>query len=112
MCLGWRPLLLSARQNFISDSDNKILQSVYERAPNLFGLGGRFNGKSGPVHNVVNWYQNLSADGPRFRIKPYSVQADLGSTVTLMCDVDGNPPPNIVWIHEDSGRVIIVFYST
>lgn len=49
-------------------------------------------------------------DGPRFRIKPYSVQADLGSAVTLMCDVDGNPTPNIVWIHEDSGRVIIVIF--
>lgn len=50
----------------------------------------------------------IFTDGPRFRIKPYSVQADLGSAVTLMCDVDGNPTPNIVWIHEDSGRVIIV----
>ncbi|XP_054285221.1 irregular chiasm C-roughest protein-like [Macrosteles quadrilineatus] len=44
--------------------------------------------------------------GPRFRVKPYSVQADVGATVTLTCDVDGNPKPNIVWIHEDSGRVV------
>lgn len=46
------------------------------------------------------------ADGPHFRTKPKSVQADLGSSVTLTCDVDGNPPPDITWIHEDSARVV------
>ncbi|XP_065202863.1 irregular chiasm C-roughest protein-like isoform X2 [Planococcus citri] len=37
--------------------------------------------------------------GPRFRQKPRSVQADPGTAVNLVCDVDGNPPPDITWIH-------------
>ncbi|KAJ9599144.1 hypothetical protein L9F63_010412, partial [Diploptera punctata] len=43
-------------------------------------------------------------DGPRFRTRPRSIQADLGTTVTLSCDVDGNPPPDIVWIHDDTAK--------
>ncbi|CAB0007579.1 unnamed protein product [Nesidiocoris tenuis] len=43
--------------------------------------------------------------GPRFRKKPQSLQADAGSTVTLTCDVDGNPQPDIVWLHEPTDRV-------
>ncbi|KAF6215510.1 hypothetical protein GE061_010265 [Apolygus lucorum] len=43
--------------------------------------------------------------GPRFRKKPQSIQADSGSTVTLSCDVDGNPQPDIVWLHEPTDRV-------
>uniref|UniRef100_A0A1B6LJR2 Ig-like domain-containing protein n=2 Tax=Graphocephala atropunctata TaxID=36148 RepID=A0A1B6LJR2_9HEMI len=62
------------------------------------------------VHNVVGKSEEAETldigYGPRFRIKPYSVQADVGASVTLTCDVDGNPSPNIVWIHEDSGRVV------
>lgn len=45
-------------------------------------------------------------DGPQFRTKPRSVQADPGTSVTLSCDVDGNPFPDIQWIHEDSNRII------
>ncbi|KAG8322367.1 hypothetical protein J6590_024714 [Homalodisca vitripennis] len=60
------------------------------------------------VHNLVGKSEESETldvgYGPRFRIKPYSVQADVGASVTLTCDVDGNPAPNIVWIHEDSGR--------
>ncbi|XP_024083061.1 irregular chiasm C-roughest protein-like isoform X2 [Cimex lectularius] len=43
--------------------------------------------------------------GPRFRKKPHSIQADQGSTITLTCDVDGNPQPDIVWHHESTNRV-------
>lgn len=45
-------------------------------------------------------------DGPQFRTKPHSVQADLGASVTLSCDVDGNPFPDISWFHEDNSRVV------
>lgn len=48
---------------------------------------------------------SIVTDGPRFRGKPRSMQADIGASVTLTCDVDGNPPPEIVWIHEDTDRV-------
>jgi hypothetical protein len=47
----------------------------------------------------------MISDGPRFRSRPQSVQADQGSTVTLTCDVDGNPPPDIVWVHQATDRV-------
>lgn len=45
------------------------------------------------------------ADGPKFRHRPQSVQVDLDATVTLVCDVDGNPTPEITWIHEERDRV-------
>ncbi|CAG2062908.1 unnamed protein product, partial [Timema podura] len=44
--------------------------------------------------------------GPRFRTRPQSLQADQGTTLTLSCDVDGNPPPDIVWIHDSTGKVV------
>ncbi|XP_055624106.1 irregular chiasm C-roughest protein-like isoform X2 [Toxorhynchites rutilus septentrionalis] len=44
--------------------------------------------------------------GPVFRSLPTSVEADSNTGVTLICDVDGNPPPDIVWIHDESGRVL------
>lgn len=53
--------------------------------------------------DVLVWL--IFSDGPRFRSKPKIVQADLGSTVTLTCDVDGNPPPDIVWIHKNTEKV-------
>lgn len=34
------------------------------------------------------------------------MQADLGTSVTLSCDVDGNPPPIIVWIYEPTRAVV------
>ncbi|XP_046675352.1 irregular chiasm C-roughest protein isoform X2 [Homalodisca vitripennis] len=62
------------------------------------------------VHNAVGKSEESEAldisYGPRFRSKPRSMQADLGASVTLTCDVDGNPPPDIVWIHEDTDRVV------
>jgi hypothetical protein len=47
----------------------------------------------------------VSPDGPRFRTRPRSIQADLGTTVTLSCDVDGNPPADIEWIHDETAKV-------
>lgn len=34
------------------------------------------------------------------------MEADQGASVTLNCDVDGNPLPDISWIFVDSGRVV------
>lgn len=34
------------------------------------------------------------------------MQADKGASVTLTCDVDGNPTPDISWFHEDNSRVV------
>ncbi|XP_065364987.1 irregular chiasm C-roughest protein [Calliphora vicina] len=44
--------------------------------------------------------------GPVFRQRPVSVEADLGTSVTMRCDVDGNPTPDIEWINENSDRVV------
>lgn len=45
-------------------------------------------------------------DGPQFKTKPRSVQADLGTSVTLSCDVDGNPFPEVSWYDEKHKRII------
>lgn len=62
------------------------------------------------VHNPVGKSEESETldvtYGPRFRTRPRSIQADLGATVTLSCDVDGNPLPDIVWIHDDSAKVV------
>ena len=47
----------------------------------------------------------LVTDGPKFRHRPATVQADQDASVTLTCDVDGNPAPEITWIHEEKDRV-------
>ncbi|XP_075214168.1 irregular chiasm C-roughest protein-like [Lycorma delicatula] len=62
------------------------------------------------VHNAVGKSEESEtldiSYGPRFRMKPRSVQADFGTTFTLTCDVDGNPPPEIMWIHEESKKMV------
>ncbi|KAJ8959341.1 hypothetical protein NQ318_022027 [Aromia moschata] len=44
--------------------------------------------------------------GPQFRSRPRSIQADQGSSVTLSCDVDGNPFPDVSWYHEDKKKIV------
>ncbi|XP_043069156.1 irregular chiasm C-roughest protein [Drosophila bipectinata] len=44
--------------------------------------------------------------GPVFRQRPVSVEADLGATVSMRCEVAGNPPPEIEWINENSDRIV------
>ncbi|VEN37949.1 unnamed protein product [Callosobruchus maculatus] len=44
--------------------------------------------------------------GPQFRNRPRNVQADHGSSVTLTCDVDGNPFPDVSWHHENSKKIV------
>uniref|UniRef100_A0A1B0CQR5 Protein rp20-signalp detected n=1 Tax=Lutzomyia longipalpis TaxID=7200 RepID=A0A1B0CQR5_LUTLO len=67
---------------------------------------------------VINWQTHhfpiahhhslflFSPDGPVFRTRPKSVEADIGTEVSLFCDVDGNPAPDIVWIHDPTDRVV------
>lgn len=38
-------------------------------------------------------------------MRPKSVEADVDQKVVLTCDVDGNPPADILWIHEPLDRV-------
>lgn len=47
----------------------------------------------------------LKSDGPVFRLRPKSVEADNGASITLTCDVVGNPMPDILWIHEPNDKV-------
>ncbi|XP_055841276.1 irregular chiasm C-roughest protein [Episyrphus balteatus] len=44
--------------------------------------------------------------GPQFRQRPQSIEADIGSVVSLTCEVDGNPMPDIVWIQHPIDRVV------
>ncbi|KAL4154272.1 hypothetical protein QTP88_002096 [Uroleucon formosanum] len=43
---------------------------------------------------------------PQFKNRPKNVQADHGSYVTIICDVDSNPPPTIEWMFERTKKVI------
>uniref|UniRef100_W8BE24 Irregular chiasm C-roughest protein n=1 Tax=Ceratitis capitata TaxID=7213 RepID=W8BE24_CERCA len=43
---------------------------------------------------------------PVFRQRPISVEADLGTNANLLCDVDGNPTPEIEWINENTDKVV------
>lgn len=45
------------------------------------------------------------SDGPVFRARPKSIEADNGASITLTCDVVGNPSPDILWIHEPNDKV-------
>ncbi|CAH1984755.1 unnamed protein product [Acanthoscelides obtectus] len=44
--------------------------------------------------------------GPQFRNRPRNIQADHGSSVTMTCDVDGNPFPDVSWYHENSKKIV------
>ncbi|XP_012280522.1 irregular chiasm C-roughest protein isoform X2 [Orussus abietinus] len=44
--------------------------------------------------------------GPQFRHQPMSVETNYGATEILQCDVDGNPTPEILWIHEETDRIV------
>lgn len=44
--------------------------------------------------------------GPRFRIYPQNIYAEIGTTFTLFCDADGNPTPLLFWKHESSGIIV------
>lgn len=54
------------------------------------------------IYLCLNYY---FSDGPEFRSRPKSVEADKYEKVMLSCDVDGNPVPHITWIHIPSNRV-------
>ncbi|XP_069956837.1 irregular chiasm C-roughest protein isoform X2 [Cherax quadricarinatus] len=43
---------------------------------------------------------------PRFKKEPTDIDEDEGKSVTLTCDIDGNPPPEIVWLHQEGKKVI------
>ncbi|XP_071552748.1 irregular chiasm C-roughest protein-like isoform X2 [Panulirus ornatus] len=62
------------------------------------------------VSNVIGTSKaehTLSVEyGPRFKKEPTDVDEDKGNSVTLTCDVDGNPPPEIVWLHKTEKKVI------
>lgn len=61
------------------------------------------------VNNIVGKSEDSEtldiSYGPSFKTRPKSMEADVGSVVTLICDVDGNPTPEIVWIYDALDRV-------
>ena len=58
-------------------------------------------GKSGESETLDISY------GPAFRMRPKSVEADIGNEVILNCDVDGNPAPQITWIFDPTEKVTL-----
>ncbi|XP_049882142.1 irregular chiasm C-roughest protein-like isoform X2 [Pectinophora gossypiella] len=42
---------------------------------------------------------------PTFRTRPQNVEAEVGRSVTLSCDVDGQPTPEIRWLFHEPGRI-------
>ncbi|XP_045457394.1 irregular chiasm C-roughest protein-like [Melitaea cinxia] len=45
---------------------------------------------------------------PSFRNRPQDVEAEIGKSVTLSCDVDGYPAPEIEWLHYEEDTNIRV----
>ncbi|CAH2208453.1 jg23286, partial [Pararge aegeria aegeria] len=42
---------------------------------------------------------------PSFRTRPHNIEAEEDSSVTLSCDVDGEPRPEIRWLYHEPGRI-------
>ncbi|XP_052743120.1 irregular chiasm C-roughest protein isoform X2 [Bicyclus anynana] len=42
---------------------------------------------------------------PSFRTRPRNIEAEEGASVTLSCDVDGDPKPEIRWLYHEPGRI-------
>ncbi|KPJ04828.1 Irregular chiasm C-roughest protein [Papilio xuthus] len=42
---------------------------------------------------------------PSFRSRPKNIEAEVGARVTLNCDVDGQPEPEIRWLFHEPGRI-------
>ncbi|XP_063835310.1 irregular chiasm C-roughest protein-like isoform X1 [Ostrinia nubilalis] len=42
---------------------------------------------------------------PTFRSRPQNIEAEEGARVTLSCDVDGQPAPEIRWLFHEPGRI-------
>lgn len=52
-----------------------------------------------------------STVGPKFILKPESVEAGIGDTVHLACLVSGNPQPEVVWLNENADTVSFLLYD-
>ncbi|XP_046433643.1 irregular chiasm C-roughest protein-like [Neodiprion fabricii] len=62
------------------------------------------------VHNDVGKSEETETlditYGPQFRHPPQSVETHYDATEILQCDVDGNPTPEVLWIHEETDRIV------
>lgn len=61
------------------------------------------------VYNISTKRQ-IPIDSPSFRHLPSDVEAEIGKQVTLSCDVDGYPAPEIRWLHYEEDTNIVSFY--
>lgn len=50
--------------------------------------------RSFSVYTLINWF----IDAPKFTVTADNTQVDIGDTVSLVCEVDGNPSPSIIWM--------------
>lgn len=65
-----------------------------------------FNDSYKPIVNlIVNVFLFVWSDQPSFSKRPENVEADSQEQVTLDCEVDANPVPEIVWVFDPSDRV-------
>ncbi|XP_022251710.1 irregular chiasm C-roughest protein-like [Limulus polyphemus] len=44
--------------------------------------------------------------GPKIKTFTDNIAADIGGEVCLSCDADGNPNPEIAWLHEESSSIV------
>lgn len=48
---------------------------------------------------------NYKIDQPTFIKRPHNVDADNQEVVKLSCEIDANPPPEIIWVFDPIDRV-------
>ncbi|ESP03648.1 hypothetical protein LOTGIDRAFT_171177 [Lottia gigantea] len=61
------------------------------------------------INDVGSTRRNYRLDvhyGPRFKGVPQHANVDLGDSVSLRCEADGNPTPSIIWTKKGSNHVL------
>ncbi|XP_042205852.1 irregular chiasm C-roughest protein-like isoform X2 [Homarus americanus] len=89
----------------VGDHSTEYIMNKIQRSSNTARVACIVSNSIG----ITKAQHTLSVEyAPRFKEEPTDVDEDEDKSVTLTCDVDGNPPPEIVWLHEAEKKVINV----
>lgn len=92
VCFLRLPLTPQPNGNSKFDSASPLMNAINSNFPLIMQI----------YHGFLCLFTRI--DGPSFRTRPSDIESDLEAAATLTCDVEGNPPPQIIWLHEDQDR--------